>query len=186
MRSALLFVTSGLAVLTCTLVGGTTLQAISESSSHTAADDPFARLPWTIDAPEEMEFVSHEPGVIEFGAAAEPDGTREARATARHVLDIDFCPGESPEVRVARTAREYEQKLGVPPRESRPARIHGHAAWEIYANVPAPEGGMRFRYHVIIASAAYDATLTGEARADGEGKWLPRFRSSAASWRTKP
>lgn len=186
MRSVWICTAAALLSLACTRSQGPLLPKASADSTAPAVDEPFAQLPWTISAPDGMELVSSSADGVSFGAKPAPDGSREALVNARHRLGVVPPPGENPEARAERLAREYEKSLGTPPRKSSPARIDGHAAWETFANVRAPDGGSQFIYHLVVVAEGYNTAITGETRANLEGTWLPRFRAAASSWKAKP
>lgn len=186
MRSALICFTTALLSLACTRSQGPLLPKASADSNPPAVEEPFAQLPWTIATPDGMELVSSSADGVSFGAKPTPDGSREALVNARHRLGVVPPPGENPEARAERLAREYEKTLGTPPRKSSAARVDGQAAWETFANVRAPDGSSQFVYQLVVVAEGYNTAITGETRANLEGTWLPRFRACASSWKAKP
>ena len=185
-RLCLLVALVSITSLACTRRQGPLLPRASADSNPPAVEEPFARLPWTIAVPEGMELVNSSADGVFFGAKPGPDGAREASVKARHSVGTVPPPGETPEARAERVARDYEGTLGTPPRKSSPARVDGQAAWETFANVRAPDGGSKFVYHLVVAAEGYDVSISGDTSANREGTWLPRFRASAGSWKAKP
>jgi len=150
--------------------------------------DPFAILPWTIATPEGLRFGGAVGQTLMYTLTGEL--SREKGRGAEPVMIVSPSMGEA-QVKEARTFAELRvrqlpglQKLEI--LRSEPFEAGGRAGWEVTAKALHAQDQIEVCvYQVMLVGPGEYWLAVGTVGFDQADPWVPRFRSSARSWKLK-